>query len=404
MKKKFVSIILSAAMVAALGACGDGDGQQEKPQDIQQEEGSSEDQADLPAEGADDVAGDSGQAETGTYPAEKVLIGVELYDPTDTETIAMQEYFSYLAESMNVEFKYSEAIEDADDEMKFIEDCAISGCQGFLAYYNVTGVEQLNAVTGYEMYYWGGAEDETRYEAFKESPYYLGSVHTGNNDYQGGQNLAAWVVEQNFNKVIFANGGADFGVKMFVDRQQGFLDGLEGHEVEVITVSGFPGDQFFADQSAALSQEGVQAVVASFNGVNFWAQPIETAGLKDTVKLASIGSVNEQCVQAFESGALSFLNAANIQRFGFAVGMICNAVDGNADALKNNGLATNLEIASWAISDGADCKKIYDIQMGEHIFTADDIKSLCVKVNPDASEDTLKGLIESATEENLLNR
>lgn len=336
------------------------------------------------------------------YPAEKVLIGVELYDPTESSTIALKAYFDYLAETFNVEFKYSEAIADADQEMKFIEDCAVAGAKGFFAYYNVAGAEQINKVLEYNMYFYGASENTEIYDAFKENPLYLGSIDNGNFNYLGGGAMGEWVLANGFDKVIYANGGADFGVPIFVERQRGFLDALNGAAVEVITVSGFPNEQFFADQGAALSTEGVDAVVASFNGVDFWAQPIATAGLSDTIKLGTFGALNDDFVNAFETGLISLLASDNIQSFGFVVPIICNAVDGNAEALQKDGLATKAPGTPWIIDSAQKATAINDIMKNDKVFSAEDFIQLIVAKNPDANSETITELIKTGSINELL--
>ena len=52
------------------------------------------------------------------YPEEKVMIGVEMSSLTDTDALQIMDYFDYLSQNMNVEFKYSEVIADADAEME----------------------------------------------------------------------------------------------------------------------------------------------------------------------------------------------------------------------------------------------------------------------------------------------
>ncbi len=398
MKKKLLALLCAATLAFSLAACGGTD-----------ESGNTSKSAENAGEGTvqtetETETADAAETEVAeVYPAgDPVLIGVELYNPTESETIAMQEYFGYLEENMNVKFKYSEAISNADDEFNFIDDCAIAGCKGFIARYNVSGIEQVNKVMEYGMYYWGMAENPEVYEAVKNEELYVGSVHTGNDDYNRGKALAQWVIDEGFTKVVYASGGADFGVEMFVNRQAGFKDGLEGQDVEVITVSGFPGDQFYAAQNSALSEDGLQAVCASFNGVNFWAQPIDTAGLKDTVKLATIGSVNQECIDAFSSGALSFLSSDDYQRYGLAVGALCNAIDGNGDALREDGAAINETIKTWTMTTAEEAQKYVDILSGEKVFDAQEIMSICKTVNPDASIETLRALIESASSEALL--
>ena len=396
--KKVLAVLIACIMVLSLAACNKeetkvNDSTQNKTDttDNKADEGDEAQVTDL-EEVVEVVAGSS--------PDEKILLGVEIYDPTDSEFLELQDYFNYLAETMNVEFKYSEAIADADGEMKFIEDCAIAGAKGFIAYYNVTGIEQTRAVIDYDMYYWGAAEVEDVYSEYKSNPLYLGSVNLGDSDYESGKAMGEWVLEQGYDTVVYSNGGADFGVPMFVGRQNGFLDALKDSNVEVVIVSGFPGEQFFADQAAALGTEGLDAVCASFNGLDFWAQPIASAGLADTVKLATIGSLNQNYLDAFINGSVSLLASTNIQRFGLAVGMIANAVDGNADALKEDGLATNLAVSMWIIDNAEDCEELFNLQKNEKIYTVEDVMSVCLEINPDASATTLKDLVEKATLEN----
>ena len=336
------------------------------------------------------------------YPEEKVLIGVEMSSLTDTDALQIIDYFNYLSENMNVEFKYSESIADADAEMDFIDECAIAGCKGFITNYNVSGSEQAARVIDYGMYFYGMSEDEETYSLFAEDEYYLGSVNTGDTDYECGYELGKWCKDQGFSKVIYSNGGADFGVQMFIDRQQGFLDGV-GEDMEVVTVSGFPNDQFYADQANALATDGVEAVATSINGVDYWAQPIETAGVSGKVKLATMGAVDAKMVQAFQDGTVAMMaGGGSVQKLGFGVGMICNAVDGNADALKLDGMACNDQVSVWVIDSAELCEKIFEIQDNEKVYNAEDIMSLCVAVNPEASHDTILELLEKSKLENLI--
>ena len=69
-----------------------------------------------------------------------------------------------------------------------------------------------------------------------------------------------------------------------------------GVELNIIDISGFPSDAFFAQQANVLSQD-IDAVCASFNALNTWAQPIVSAGKKDKVLLTTIGSINEDFVR-----------------------------------------------------------------------------------------------------------
>ena len=402
--KKILAVIMVLVMVSSMVACGNKNAAEENSTTDTKATPAVTEAAATPAVTEVEATPAATAVTPGSYPAEKVIIGVEIYDPTDSEFLEMQKYFEYLSETMNVEFKYSEAIKDADGEMKFIEDCAMAGCKGFIPYYNVSGIEQVKSVIDYGMYYWGMSENAEIYDAYSSDPMYLGSVNTGDSDYESGKAIGEWVLAQGFDTVIYANGGADFGVAQFVSRQAGFTDALKGSSVKVVTVSGFPGDQFFADQAAALGTEGLDAVCASFNGLDFWAQPIASAGLDKTVKLATVGSLNKNYVDAFSNGSVAFLAAANIQRFGLAIGMICNAIDGNADVLKTDGLATKLNASMWTFDNAEDCTTLYNIQANDKIYTVEDVMSLCKIVNPNVSATTLTDLVEKAKVENLIKK
>jgi len=393
MRKKLIAILFGLALALSLTGCGDETSENKATENNTNESNGTE-------AAATEIPEDNEAAVV--YPEKKVLIGVEIYDPTESETLAIQEYFSKLAETYNIEFKYSEAITDADGEMKFIEDCAIAGCQGFIGIYNVTGLEQIQKVIDFGIYYYGYDNDEA-YDEFQEEPYYLGVITTGGDEYDAGKAMGGWVTEKGYTNVVFANGGADFGVEHFVDRQNGFTEAVSS-DVNVITVSGFPGDQFFADQESSLSIDGLEAVVTSFNGVDFWAQPIASAGLTKQVELATIGAVNETYLNAFGSGACALLVANNLHAHGFGVALICNAVDGNSDALREEGQALRLASDFWIVDNVDDCKKLYEVMSGDGVFTAEQLMTLSVKLNPAASAKTVKELLATGSMEAVLGR
>ena len=135
--KKILALILALVMVLSLAACGGN--------------------ADAPA--ADDSKNDAPavQPEGGEavqlpvpYPEKTVKIGVEIYDPTDSETLTMQAYFEELVkDGLNVEFIYSEAIASAEAEFQFIDDCYNAGCKGIIGFYNVAMGETVQKCVDY---------------------------------------------------------------------------------------------------------------------------------------------------------------------------------------------------------------------------------------------------------------
>lgn len=370
MIRKFVVLLLTVAMLLSLGACGGSGG------------------SDLP----------------------EVKIGVVVSDPTNSEVIQLVDYLTYLSENMPVSFKISEKTSNAEDELSFIEECATSGCQGIIGQYSSNAESAIAKCAEYEMYYTSASacKDEEMYNANKDNPYFLGGVTYGNGDYDALYEMGKYLTSIGCKKIVYASGGADFGIQMFVDRQNGFKAAIEEASLvfddAVITVSGFPTDSFFAAQQAALSED-IDAVCASFNGVDYWVSPMASNGLTDTVPLASYGSLTDTYIQAMEDGALAVLASVNVQKYGIEVAMIFNAVNGDVAVLKEDGVtATKVSIPVWLFTNIDDAKSIYDIQENEKIFTAEDILSLCTSENEAASYQTMLDLLDSASVENLLAR
>lgn len=394
--KKLFALILAAAMALSLVACGGA--------------GSS---APASAAGSQSAPVSASQADAeGTaaslpvpYPEKTVKIGVEIYDPTDVEVLAMQAYFQALKdEGLNVDFIYSEALASAEAELAFVDDCYNAGCQGILGYYNISQGEVVQKCVDYGMYYWGSAFDyEDVVEKFADNPYCLDIINNGDGDYDGGYALGEFFGKRGAKKVIYASGGADFGVTMFVNRREGFKAAAEEYGIEYVEVSGFPGDAFFADQNAALSED-VDGVAASFNGLDFWAQPIAAAGKTETCPLATIGTMNESYVGAMESGSVSFLFSGNIQRFGLAVALLVNAADGNAEVLQQDGRIGTYVSTRWIVDSAEKAKEYWEASQGTGIYNLADLESLMVNLNPDASSETLKALVEGGGLEDVAAR
>lgn len=336
----------------------------------------------------------------GRYPVEPVKICVETFDPADTQYMDVQDYFKFLSEKVfNVEFTYSEKIESAEQELQFIENCGAAGAKGFIAYYNVSKGQAVAKAAELGMYFWGTAEEPEIYDAYKDNPYYLGSVVNGNGDYDGMYGVTKAILAQGKTKLIYANGGADFGITMFINRKAGFQAAVDevkkaGTEITVAEVPGFPNEAWFAAQGAALAGD-VDAVVGSF-GADVWVQPIAASDKAGKVIVGSFGAMNDFYKQTFADGSVSAIAAEPTERFGMAVAMIVNAVDGNADALKENGLATNTPQTLWIVTSPETFTTLYGYEKGDgRVQYSMGLTKLVKALNPDASAATLKELVKA---------
>ena len=406
MKKRFLSLALVLAMCAALLAgCGGSSG------------GSNN--------SAGTAASSGGSADTTSstldksFPAEKMKIGVEVFDTTDLTVIGYSEYFKYLEKFFNVEFMISESVSSAEEELAFIESCHSAGCVGYIGGYNVGMATCVEKVTEYGMYYWGCERGLD--EQFKDNPYYLGGFSayategvddSKGGDYAIGYALAKTLADQGASHVIYCSGGSSMGIPMFVDRLAGFKDGIaavqaEGSTIQwdenADTIEGWPGtDDFAAAQSNAISKDIYDAVACSFSGFEIWAQPLTDAGKAENMKLAGVGSVSDSLLELFDTGMISLViyEVPEIV-FSQAFPMILNAATGHADVIKGDVGYMDCKIHRWMITTPEDYNAIYDFHEEQHGYyvTPDQIATLMVELNPDMTRNGILDFYGSLTME-----
>lgn len=393
--KKALALILALIMVFSLAACSSS-------------AGSSSEAPGNSSAGNPNTSEPAGTSEPSgsvelpvPYPEQTVKIGVEIYDPTDGETLETQAYLQSLVnDGLNVQFIYSEAIASPEAEFQFIDDCYNAGCKGIIGFYNLALGETVQKCIDYGMYYWGAAIDDADVLAtYQDNPYVLDAISFGNGDYEGGYALGEYFGKLGAKKVIYSSGGADFGVPMFVNRREGFVAAAAEYGLEYIEVSGFPSEAFFADQASALAED-IDGVAASFNGLDFWAQPIAVAGKTDTVPLATLGSITQDYADAFANGTVAFMSSTNVSRFAIGAVLIVNAVDGNAEALQVDGRLGVYTSALWLLDSAEDAQNAADI--AAKVYYLEDLEQLIVNLNPNANAQTLADLVAaSATLESI---
>ena len=391
MKKKILSVLLAAAMAFSLAACGGNDGGSNAGGDAGQESGA----GDQSGAGADVAGGDEGGAPAGvtldgTWPEETVKIGLCEYDNTSEQHLALRAYYDYLEKYFNIELIYSEDLTDAQSELDFISSCAAAGCKAIIGRYNVTLEQAAQTAADYGMYYWGGfGGNASVYEKVKDNEYYLGGYTLGEAEYEAGRSLALALAEQGCEKVVLCSGGAAIGVEMFIDRRQGFLDGLEeananGANMEMVyEVEMFPGtDQFTAAQTTVMGMD-IDAIASTFD-VAMWFQPIIDGGKMDSVSLACIGEVNDTYHDFFNSGLVTcVVYDCEETVFGNCIPMILNAVSGNK-LVNADGSAIYFPVERFTVTTAEDFNTIYDLhESGQFLVTAEDVANLIIALNPD---------------------
>jgi len=355
----------------------------------------------------------------GSWPEEPVKIAVEVYDTSDDTVVGYEKYFEYLAQYYNVQFVFSESIASAEDEMAFIENCGSSGCKGYISGYNVTRETGIRRATEMGMYYWGVDRDLDA--EFADNEYYLGgflpvvdgSDAEGNGDFLLGYDLAYTLASSGSKHIAVCNGGADFGIQFFIDRQAGFFAGIEAAQADGFdiafdpaadVVSGFPGTDEFAARQAQIINADYDAIAVLFSGALVWLQPLIDAGKFGQTKLSGVGAVDETVADLADTGAIgAMVYECEEVIFGNAVAMILNAVNGHADLVKGEEGVLELPVNRWTVVEPADFVAIAQKHAaGEYYITAEDMAQFFPEFNPDTTREDFISFYRSKTLENTL--
>ena len=178
---------------------------------------------------------------------------------------------------------------------------------------------------------------------------------------------------------------------MFVRGQQGFNQAFAdaGYEIEIIDLPGFPNDEWFAQQANILADPTVEAV-SGLATPNFWAQPLANAGRDDILLVSGSGAFDATNMQAMEDGVLDFTNFGNVEEQGMCIVMLINALNGDLDMVKPNGVVELIDANLWIYDNYEDAKAVYDVTTGtEHLVDINDICTMIKDLNPDATFDTM---------------
>lgn len=403
MKKRFLAAGLAAAMVFSMAACGSASDSGNSNTSNDNSGNTSTESTAAGTDTADNAdTATSGYAKDKSYPAETVKIGLEIYDVTDAQFLAVQDFYNTMSEAYNVEFMYSESIDSAESEMKFVENCAAAGCKAVIGMYNISEGEVVQKCVDLGMYYWGGADKASIYDKFKTNDLYLGAYDNGESDYEAGYAMAQTLIEQGCKKLVYVSGGDEFGVDMFINRRDGFYAAAEEGGAEIVKkVAGWPGTDAFTAAQTEVCDMDFDGIGCSFTAA-VWFQPLANVGKLDgSVKIATIGVVDDTYKDLADAGIVSCLvyDCEEVM-FCSALPMILNAVAGHSEVVRNaDGTAANYTVPRWIIKDGDTYDKIYDkhVTNGEFYVTADDIANMIVDLNPDATYDQFTEFYGSKT-------
>lgn len=411
-----MAVLLIALMcISTLAGCGKEAQPAQQPEETKQEETTTQLASQSKESTKEEVQEEQTPQISFEVPEQHYKVGVIVYDNTDLQQQAINKYFTeYLGPAFNVEFIISDAIQDSNGEISFLENCASKGAKGIIAFYNVTDPKIIyDKCKELGMYYILGASNPSpaELEAASGNPFYVGGIGSASGDYSSAYEMTKTFLEGGARKIGVATGGKDFGVKMFIDRYNGVVDAIKdfeaknpGTKITLDEFGGFPNDAWFASQAKMIASNP-DAIIATFAGEFLWHQPLSDAGKAGKIKLGTISSMNPVAAQAFADGSLHFLAAIYPQMTGLNFAALYNYMTGYGDDFKDNGKPIVIDIPMPNIKTADEMNKWMEVINAEvPPYSAEDLKKVCKAFNPNATYKDLYDLCMACKYEDILAR
>lgn len=382
--KRLLSIILCTAMIGTMtvfAGCGNNDKAEDNRKTETDEKGS-------------DVSNDGETVDVDTYGVDKTAtVGVLVSDASTAEALGFRAYYEdYLASQYDVQFNYSDELQNAEEEVSAIENFISQGCQAVISFSSFDRPGQIELCESAKIYYAvaTGVLTDEEYETYKGYEYYVGSIgpdlHT---EYVTGYDMAKKYIDENNTNFLIFGGAVAFGTEMHVYRVAGMLaamceadtsgattyDGETTEEGIVSKITGnvdpslLSGDMFTIDYiqgydmddawfgkiAEKMGTPGLQVVLAVGNGADFFG----TAAQGTDIKIATVDSYSEALGTAMEAGQVDYLAG----KFAPSVGPIfiatLNAVNG-APLKTEEGNAFSIGQGYWVATDYAKFQEYYE--------------------------------------------
>ena len=398
--KKLAKIMLSASLAFSLTACS----------------GSGNDGS---AQGGGD---DSGK------PTEKYKIAVANIHEGESWEIAHKYMDEVVGPTLNMEFVYSEKLTDANGLINFMDQAYAAGCVGVINMVTQNDAISQGAHKAEDLGLWFITENSAYVEEVSTLPHNLGHLGASpeavgtayktafKNLLSDGQPHSAYVFSG-----VAVGGNKGQGAASHYYSAAGILEAFQeaynltyektieemvntqdpgevatgNPDVHIYLAPGRnPGDA--ATAALPVFQNGsydILAAVFSFSAFTNMLGDVEKSTGRD-IKVVGTGQIEKQTKTGFEtkdSTGDTVLNAVVLNDIGLALGlksvMMYNALNGAADAMKDNGKAVFLGVRSWACDSAETYAKMEKLNTSNdlYIVTAEELKALTVTENPNVT-------------------
>lgn len=380
---------------------------------------------------------DDEETNNGDTGFEKHTIGVVMISATDSWLQAQKYMEEVIGPMYNLEFIFSEVINDAETMTSFIENAKASGADGIIN--NLASLTEQGAAIANELDMYYVANVSTYYDSVAEFPTNLAIC--GNSIEASGQTFAAalksTINDDEAHNILLLSGAASLGSASAMEATASMLTTLEdiygltysqdiselavsnattdietGSDIKITILPGVAKGAEYTNAVSALLQTGQYDVICSafeaYNSISVAVDEVEKA-LGMNIKIVSQLSLSENTANAFESkdsSGDSCINAGVINNqslnLTIASAILRNAYDGYADQMRDNGRASTLAVNPQLVS-GVEAYEAL-AQASPSFLTEEEVQSLSVKLNPSCTLDTIQEVLDKCTTEEIISK
>ena len=386
MKKKVISVILTAAMTGMMFAgCGS------STENTGNSGGGTASESEAVGGTESTQTADNGALSGDTY-----KIGIVMYQWTDAQGTNIQNFCNYLEENMNVEFEYESTFYDDDAQVSCVENLISAGCQAIISGYDTNIVAAMSTCADAGVYYTVALDHITEEDFAGADPgeYFLGGTKQFGGDLaELGKEYADAVADAGIENV----GGISFPEWAFTDAPEiyaSFQSELSAQGITVQDLTFTPGMTSDEVQQAAKDlvnqNPDMDALFGMASGLDYVYPAIQGSD----VKLIAMG-YDTSVASLMDSGALLAAgNNNHTQAVASCVARIINALEGNsypdaASGTYNEGSIVNGVAGYPVISNKEDLDNYMNYVIPEDgakgCVTVDELKNCIISYNPDAT-------------------
>lgn len=434
-RKKVLAIVLSAAIGLTAVGCGSGQDAAEAPKTATEQEAAAQESG--TEEAAESTAAESAEGqESAVVPEHETFkIGV-INGAFDNESNMRQKYLEeYVAPRFNVEFVFSEAIRNGEEEVAFIENLSAAGGKAVMAYRYQNREQIARLCNELGIYYVFNGEIQEG-DSFEGMDTFVGSTLNTMDDVEtvyaeavkdwagtegehGFIILSALAAQENLQHKL-ATGtvlntlAQSYGLtfEKSVEELVVVSEPTEAVNDAGLPVYIYPGvpnnDAFLNGISSALQTGKYDMVLASsnlFDRLGVIVDENEKA-IGRNIRVVSIANVSpelQKAVSTLDAYGEPSLNACVVKSPSYTSGpmfaMLYNALTGHIDVLKPEGQATTINYALWGCSTVEDVQKVgnYDLDSDSYTFDEEHLKAILYDYNPELTLDSFREVVGGGT-------